>query len=78
MVIHSSILVWGEMGKSGTDFPENGEIDRGAWRTTIHAVTSVGHNLVTKQKHTCVQFSPTLPSPPGCHTTLSRAPCAVH
>ena len=23
-------------------------MDRGAWRATVHGVTSVGHNLVTK------------------------------
>ena len=24
--------------------------DKGAWQTTVHAVTRVGHNLVTKQQ----------------------------
>jgi len=38
MVTHSTILVWEEMGKSGTDFPENGKMDQGTWRATVHAV----------------------------------------
>ena len=36
MATHSSILAW--------RIP----VDRGAWQATVHGVTRVGHNLVTK------------------------------
>ena len=34
MATHSSILAW--------------DMDRGAWQATVHGVTRVGHDLVTK------------------------------
>ena len=37
MATHSSILAW--------RIP----MDRGAWQATVHGVTRVGHDLVTKQ-----------------------------
>jgi len=36
MATHSSILAW------------RTPMDRGAWRATVHRVTKVGHDLVTK------------------------------
>ena len=32
-------------------------MDRGAWRATVHGVTRVKHNLVTKQQHGNAMFN---------------------
>ena len=39
MATHSGIFAWN---------PGQNPMDRGAWRSTVHGVARVGHNLATK------------------------------